>query len=79
MQLKFGDIPAFQSTARFVAENAEQVSEVLEDLVNSEDSTLFQLRLIWGSGFIKEKIMEEVTRHLKLVAKLGRTLEQAAR
>lgn len=55
------------------------MSEVLEDLVYSEDSTLFQLRLIWGSGFIKEKIMEEVTRQLKVVAKLGRTLEQAAR
>ena len=55
------------------------MSEVLEELVYSEDSTLFQLRLIWGSGFIKEKIMEEVTRYLRVVAKLGRTLEQAAR
>ena len=60
-------------------ERAEQVSEMLEELVYSEDSNLFQLRLVWGSGFIKEKIMEEVSRQLKVVAKLGRTLEQAAR
>ena len=60
-------------------EHAEQVSEMLEELVYSEDSNLFQLRLVWGSGFIKEKIMEEVSRQLKVVAKLGRTLEQAAR
>ena len=70
---------ALQSSVRFVEENAEQVSDVLEDLVYSEESSLFPLRLIWGSGFIKEKIMEEVTRQLKVTAKLGRTLEQAAR
>ena len=52
---------------------------MLEELVYSEDSNLFQLRLVWGSGFIKEKIMEEVSRQLKVVAELGRTLEQAAR
>ena len=55
------------------------MSEVLEELVYSEDSNMSQLRLIWGSGIIKEKMMEEVTRQLKVVAKQGRTLEQAAR
>ena len=55
------------------------MSEVLEELVYTEESNLSHLRQIWGSGIIKEKIMEEVTRQLKLVAKQGRTLEQAAR
>ena len=55
------------------------MSEVLEELVYSEDSNLSHLRLIWGSGIIKEKIMEEVTRQLEVVAKQGRTLGQAAR
>ena len=55
------------------------MSEVLEELVYRDDSNLSHLRLIWGSGIIKEKIMEEVTRQLKVVAKQGRTLEQAAR
>ena len=45
----------------------------------SEESSLSKLGLIWGSGIIKEKIMEEVVRQLKVLANQGRTLEQAAR
>ena len=52
---------------------------MLEKLVYSEDSNLSKLRLIWDSGIIKKKIMEEVTRQLRVVARQGRTLEQAAR
>ena len=52
---------------------------MLEELVYTEESNLSHLRLIWGCGIIKEKIMEEVTRQLRVVARQGRTLEQAAR
>ena len=52
---------------------------MLEELVFSENSSLSQLRPIWGSRFIKKKIMKEVFMHLRIVSKLGRTLEQAAR
>ena len=52
---------------------------MLEELVYSEESNLSKLRLIWDSEIIKKKIMEEVTRHLRRVARQGRTLEQAAR
>ena len=75
----FRNFPALQSTSRFVEKHAEQVSEMLEELVYSEESNLSKLRLIWDSEIIKKKIMEEVTRHLRRVANQGRTLEQAAR
>ena len=52
---------------------------MLEELVYSEESNLSKLRLIWDSEIIKKKIMEEVTRQLRVVARQGRTLEQAAR
>ena len=55
------------------------MSGLLDDLVNSKDSHLFQLRLIWGSGFIKEEIMKELVKYWRREAKLGRTLEDAAR
>ena len=51
----------------------------MDDLVNSKDSHLFQLRLIWGSGFIKEEIMKELVKYWNREARLGRTLEEAAR
>ena len=52
---------------------------MLEELVYSEESNLSQLRRIWDSGIIKEKIMDEMVRQLKVLANQGRTLEQAAR
>ena len=70
------DISNFQ---KIVEKGTEQASAVLEELVYSEESRLSKLGLIWGSGIIKEKIMEEVVRQLKVLANQGRTLEQATR
>jgi len=47
--------------------------------VDSKDSHLSQLRLIWGSGLIKEEIMKELVKYWNREARLGRTLEEAAR
>ena len=59
------DISNFQ---RIVEEGTEQASAVLEELVYSEESNLSQLRRIWDSGIIKEKIMDEMVRQLKVLA-----------
>ena len=52
--------------------------EVLEEGVNNESSPLSKLGRIWGSGIIRDKIMEELDRYWKEVAH-GRTLEEVAR
>ena len=63
---------------RFVEELKKPVLEVLEEGVNNESSPLFKLGRIWGSGIIRDKIMEELARYWKEVAH-GRTLEEVAR
>ena len=55
------------------------VSEVLEELVHREDIKMHLLSPIWGSGIIKQQIMENLVEHWTKMAKLGRTLEEAAR
>ena len=61
-------------------ENLENlVSDVLEELVYREDIEMYRLSPIWGSGYIKQQIMENLVRHWTEIAKLGRTLEEASR
>ena len=55
------------------------VSDVLEELVYREDIKMYLLSPIWGSGYIKQQIMENLVRHWTKIAKLGRTVEEAAR
>ena len=55
------------------------VSDVLEELVYREDIKMHLLSPIWGSGIIKQRIMEILVEHWTKMAKLGRTLEEAAR
>ena len=55
------------------------VSDVLEELVYREDIKMHLLSPIWGSGLIKQQIMENLVEHWTKLAKLGRSLEEAAR
>ena len=55
------------------------VSDVLEELVYREDLKMHLLSPVWGSGVIKQQIMENLVEHWTKIAKLGRTLEEAAR
>ena len=55
------------------------VSDVLEELVYREDLKMHLLSPVWGSGVIKQQIMENLVEHWTKLAKLGRTLEEAAR
>ena len=55
------------------------VSDVLEELVYREDLKMHLLSPIWGSGIIKQQIVENLVEHWTKIAKLGRTLEEAAR
>ena len=51
-------------------------TEILDELVLNEQSSLSALQPIWWSGLVKEKIMVEL---VKYWAGRGRTLEEAAR
>ena len=51
-------------------------TEILDELVLNEQSSLSALQPIWWSGLIKEKILVEL---VKYWAGRGRTLEEAAR
>ena len=55
------------------------VSDVLEELVYREDLKMHLLSPIWGSGLIKQQIMENLVEHWTTLAKLGRSLEEATR
>ena len=72
-------ITTLSTLPRFVKTRTDKVSDLLDDLVDSKDSHLSQLRLIWGSGLIKEEIMKELVKYWNREARLGRTLEEAAR
>ena len=54
-------------------------SEVLEELVYNEDSSLCALGPIWCSGVIKGIILDELNKYWTELTMLGRTLEEAAR
>ena len=64
---------------RFVEDLQSPVSDVLEELVYREDLKMHLLSPVWGSGVIKQQIMENLVEHWTKIAKLGRTLEEAAR
>ena len=64
---------------RFVEDLQSPVSDVLEELVYREDLKMHLLSPVWGSGVIKQQIMENLVEHWTKLAKLGRTLEEAAR
>ena len=64
---------------RFVEDLKDPVSDLLEELVSREDLKMHLLSPIWGSGVIKRKIMENLVKYWTNMAKLGRTLEEAAR
>ena len=64
---------------RFVEDLKNPVSDVLEELVYREDLKMHMLSPIWGSGLIKQQIMENLVEHWTKLAKLGRSLEEAAR
>ena len=63
---------------RFVEDLKDPVSDLLEELVSREDLKMHLLSPIWGSGVIKRKIMENLVEYWTKMAKLGRTLEEAA-
>ena len=63
---------------RFVKELRKPVLEVLEEGVNNESSPLFKLGRIWGSGIIRDKIMEDLDCYWQRLAH-GRPLEEVAR
>ena len=64
---------------RFVEDLQSPVSDVLEELVYREDLKMHLLSPVWGSGVIKQQIMENLVEHWTKLAKLGRTLAEAAR
>ena len=64
---------------RFVEDLQSPVSDVLEELVYREDLKMHLLSPVWGSGVIKKQIMENLVEHWTKLAKLGRTLAEAAR
>ena len=64
---------------RFVEDLQSPVSDVLEELVYREDLKMHLLSPVWGSGVIKQQIMENLVEHWTKIAKLGRTLAEAAR
>ena len=64
---------------RFVEDLRSPISDVLEELVHREDIKMHLLSPIWGSGLIKQQIMENLVDHWTKLAKLGRSLEEAAR
>ena len=64
---------------RYIEEEKKPVSEVLEEGIINEASSLSRLGRIWGSGIIKEKILEELEHYWKELAQQGRTFEEAAR
>ena len=63
---------------RIVEELKSTVSEVLEDLVHDNASHLSKLDKVWEQ-VVKPIIIKELVAHWREVAKLGRTLEEAAR
>ena len=63
---------------RIVEELKSSVSEKLEDLVQDESSHLSKLDKVWEQ-VVKSIIIKELVDHWREVAKLGRTLEDAAR
>ena len=64
---------------RFVEDLENPVSDVLEELVYREDIKMHLLSPIWGTGLVKQQIMENLVEHWARLAKLGRSLEEAAR
>ena len=66
------------SPIRTVEELKSTVSEILEDLVNDDNSHLCKLYKVWEQ-VVKPIIIKELVAHWREVAKLGRTLEEAAR
>ena len=63
---------------RIVEEQKSTVSEMLEDLVQDDTSHLSKLDKVWEQ-VVKSIIIKELVDHWREVAKLGKTLEEAAR
>ena len=63
---------------RIVEEQKSTVSEMLEDLVHDDTSNFSKLAKVWEQ-VVKSIIINELVDHWREVAKLGRTLEEAAR
>ena len=63
---------------RIVEEQKSTVSEMLEDLVHDDTSHFSKLAKVWEQ-VVKSIIINELVYHWREVAKLGRTLEEAAR
>ena len=63
---------------RTVEERKTTVLDVLDDLVNNDTSYLCKLYKVWEQ-VVKPIIIKELVGHWREVAKLGRTLEEAAR
>ena len=63
---------------RFVQMLKKPVLEVLEEGVINKSSPLSKLGRIWGSGIIKDKIIEQLECYWAKLAH-GRTLEEVAR
>ena len=64
---------------RFVEEHENLVSIILEEGVFCEKSPLFQVRgQIWEE-VVRPRILEELDKYWRKLAKKGRTLEEAAR
>ena len=63
---------------RMVKEQKSTVSEILEELVHDESSYLSKLDKVWEQ-VVEPIIIKELVVYWHKVAKLGRTLEEAAR
>ena len=63
---------------RRVEEQKSTVSEILEDLVHDDSSRLSKLEKVWEQ-VVKPIIIKELNDFWQKAAKLGRTLEEAAR
>ena len=61
-----------------VKELKSSISEKLEDLVQDESSHLSKLDKVWEQ-VVKPIIIKELVNYWQEVARLGRTLEEAAR
>ena len=68
---------------RYVADLSEEVSGVLEEGLDNEDSDLHCLQGVWFGGDkddgVGKRILGELNKYWRVLALQGRTLEEAAR
>ena len=63
---------------RFVGELKKAACKVLDEGPSNKVSPLSKLGKVWGSGVIKDKILEKPDHYWSKLAQQGRSLEETA-